>query len=168
MTDPTRGQTAPRIALLADHPDLVETIARWHWEEWHQQDPVGSLPQWIERMQHRTNRDRIPIAFVAFDGEEPVGSTLLVERDMETHRELTPWLAGVYVVPTHRGQGVGAVLVRHTVRQAAALGMDRLYLHTETARGFYEKLGWRAILQEIYLDTPTTVMEIEPARGAVR
>ncbi len=167
MTEPRGGPTAPRIELLADYPDLAEMIARWHWEEWRHQDPLGSLPVWIERMQQRTNRDRIPITFVAFAGEDAVGSTLLVARDMETHPELTPWLAGVYIVPTHRGQGVGAALVRHTVREAAALGIDRLYLHTETARGFYEKLGWRAILQEQYHDGPVTVMEIEPMSGAV-
>lgn len=164
MTEPTRGQTAPRIELLADRLDLAETIARWHWEEWNHQDPLGSLPLWIERMQRRTNRDRIPITFVAFDGAEPVGSTLLLASDMKTHPELTPWLAGVYVVPARRGQGIGAALVRHTVRQAAALGVDRLYLHTETAHGFYEKLGWRAILHEQYHDEPVTVMEIEPQR----
>ena len=74
-------------------------------------------------------------------------------------------MAGVYIVPTHRGRGVGAALVRHTVRQAAALGIDRLYLHTETARGFYGKLGWRAILHEQYHGGPVTVMDIVPAHA---
>ena len=162
MEIPTVKGHEVRIELLADHPDLAETIARWHWDEWGDQEPDAPLATWIDGMRRRNNRDRIPITFVAFDGEEPIGSALLVASDMKTHPELTPWLAGVYVVPERRGQGVGTVLVRHTMRAAAALGVTRLYLHTETARGFYEKLGWRAVFEEHYHNMTVTVMDLEP------
>ena len=28
------GQASVRIDELADHPDLVETLAGWHWATW--------------------------------------------------------------------------------------------------------------------------------------
>lgn len=92
-----------RIAPLPDHLVLVETIARWHWNEWGDEDPSGSLASWTEAMRQRTNRDGIPTTYVALGGDELLGSVSLVEHDMETHLDLSPWVAGVYVRPSRRG-----------------------------------------------------------------
>jgi N-acetylglutamate synthase-like GNAT family acetyltransferase len=55
---------------------------------------------------------------------------------------------------------VGGALVRHAVRQAAAMGVPRLYLHTGSARAFYERLGWRPVASAWYEGEPVTVMQI--------
>ena len=47
---------------------------------------------------------------------------------METHRELSPWLGGVYVIPSARGRGVARALVREVMDRAAAFGVPVLYL----------------------------------------
>ena len=151
-----------RIESIADHLDLVETIARWHWDEWGDSDPSGSLESWTDGLRQRTNRDRIPTTYVALDGDEVLGSATLVEHDMSTRPELSPWLAGVYVTPSRRGQGVGSALVRHAVRKAAELEVRRLYLYTHPARGFYERLGWRHIADDYYEGRPVSIMAIDP------
>ena len=151
-----------RIENIANNLDLVETIARWHWDEWGDSDPAGSLESWTERLRQRTNRDRIPTTYVALDGDELLGSVTLVEHDISTWPGLSPWLAGVYVKPSRRGQGVGSALVRHAVRQAAEMGIARLYLYTDSARGFYEKLGWCHIADDYFEGSPVSVMAIDP------
>lgn len=150
-----------RIESIADHLDLVDTIARWHWDEWGHVDPGGSAESWAEGLRERTNRDRIPATFVALDGEELLGSVTLVGNDMSTRPDLWPWLAGVYVKPGHRGEGVGSALVRHTVSKAAEMGIEKLYLHTGGAREFYEKLEWRCIAEEWYEGQMVAIMEID-------
>lgn len=150
-----------RIESITDHLDLVETIARWHWEEWGESDPSGSLELWTEGLRGRANRDRIPTTYVALEGDELLGSVTLVEHDMSTRRDLSPWLAGVYVAPPHRGRGVASTLVRHAVRRAAGMGVGRLYLYTRSAQGLYEQLGWRPIGEELYEGRPVTIMEID-------
>ncbi len=150
-----------RIDTIADHPDLVETVARWQWGEWGH-DSDDSLGARIASIGAQTDPDRIPTTFVALDGDEPLGSASLVTDDMSTHPELTPWLASVYVAPVARGRGVASALVRRVVQQAAALGVARLYLYTENARGLYEKLGWRAIATEHFEGSPVTIMAIDP------
>src|SRR5687768_14875761 len=127
-----------RVESIADHLDLVDTIARWHWDEWGHADPQGSLQSWAEGLRERTKRDAIPTTYVALDGAELLGSVTLVENDMSTRPGLTPWLAGVYVKQDRRLQGVGTALVRHAIRKAAEMGIKRLYLHTHSARPFYE------------------------------
>lgn len=155
-----------QIDDVADHLDLVVLIAQWHWDAWGHADPGGSLASWTAGLRERTNRDRIPTTYVALDGEELLGSVTLVEYDMDSRHDLSPWLAGLYVAPAHRGQGVGRALVRHAVCGAAAMGTRHLYLHTGPARGFYERLGWRSIAYEFYEGEPVVVMAI--ATGSVR
>jgi len=111
-TDRFAGEQRLRIESIVDHPDLIETIAKWHWDTWGHVDPGGSLASWTESLRQRTNRGRIPTTFVALDRGELLGSVTLVEHDMETRCDLSPWLAGLYVASAYRGQGVGTALTR--------------------------------------------------------
>lgn len=152
------------IANVADHPDLIDTVARWHFDEWGHHDPGGSVQSWADHLRRRTNRDRIPATYIALNGDgedELCGTVLLVQHDMSTHPELSPWVGGVYVNPAHRGKGIASALVRHAVQQATTMGVTRLYLFTESARGLYEKLGWQAIVEEEYQGEPVTIMAID-------
>jgi GNAT superfamily N-acetyltransferase len=161
------GRSPPvQIASIADHPDLVDTIARWHWDAWGHLDPRGSLDAWAGSLRQRTNRDRIPTLYVALRGAELLGVAGLTEHDLPTRPELSPWLSGVYVKPEARGRGIASALVRHAARQAARMGAPRLYLHTFDARGLYEKLGWRVIDEDTYLGGRIAIMMIEPRADA--
>ena len=152
-----------RIENIADYPALVETVARWQWEEWGHLDPTDSLAERITSLRNQTDPNRIPTAYIALEGDEPLGTAALVRHDMDTHRELSPWLASVYVTPAARRRGVASALVRRVVRQAAALGIARLYLYTPDAQGLYEKLGWQAIGTEHFQGHLVTIMAIDPA-----
>jgi ribosomal protein S18 acetylase RimI-like enzyme len=54
------------------------------------------------------------------------------------------YLADVYVLPEHRGRGLGVELVREIVDgEGAGLSSDvRWMLHTADAQGLYERLGF--------------------------
>jgi GNAT superfamily N-acetyltransferase len=154
-----------RIESIADHLDLVETIGRWHWEAWGHADPGGSAESWAAAQRERTHRDRIPTTYVALAGDALVGTVGLVEHDMGNHPELSAWLSGTYVAPAHRGRGVASALVRHAVREAARMRVELLYLYTESARGLYERLGWRPIGEEEYEGDMVTIMAIDTSNG---
>ena len=70
---------------------------------------------------------------------------LLVESEIEPNHDVSPWLAGLFVVPERRRKGAGAVLVRAIEDQARQRGFSRLYLYTSDAVGFYERLGWELL-----------------------
>ncbi len=156
------------IAPVADRPDLVPLLACWYWGEWGRLHPDRSLEDWIEMLRPRDSRDHIPMLFVAVDGETPAGTSSLVYHDMASHPELSPWLAGVYVIPELRGRGIGSALVRQVVAHAGALSVPRLYLHTDAAEGFYARMGWAAMGREIYLGREVTLMTIEPGAAVIR
>src|SRR5215831_17184318 len=82
------------------------------------------------------------VALIAKADGEPIGTCLLAESEIEPNHDVSPWLAGLFVVPEHRRKGAGAVLVRAVEDQARQRGFPRLYLYTTDAVGFYARLGW--------------------------
>jgi GNAT superfamily N-acetyltransferase len=157
-----------RIESIAEHPELIETVARWQFGEWGHLEPGDSLAARIAYLgRQAAYPGRIPTTFIALDGDEPLGSASVVEYDMETHPELTPWLASVYVQPDARGRGVASALVRCVMQEVTALGVSRLYLFTESARGLYEKLGWQMIGTDYYEGFDVTIMTVDLAIGSV-
>lgn len=85
------------------------------------------------------------VALVAKADDEPIGTCLLVESEIEPNHDVSPWLAGLFVVPEHRRKGAGAVLVRAIEDQARLRGFSRLYLYTTEAVGFYARLSWSIV-----------------------
>lgn len=152
-----------RIENIADYLDTLDTIADWHWNEWGHHHPDGSRNEWAAGLRTRTNRTTIPMTFIALeaDRDEVLGSITLIDNDMSTHPELSPWIAGVFVRADQRGRGVASALVRHAVNIAADLGVTRLYLHTESARPLYEGLGWEPIGEEDFEGELSTIMAID-------
>ena len=85
------------------------------------------------------------VALVAKADGEPVGTCLLVESEIEPDHDVSPWLAGLFVVPEYRGKGVGAALVRAIEDQARQRELSRVYLYATHAVGFYKRLGWKVM-----------------------
>lgn len=52
------------------------------------------------------------------------------------------WLALVYTVPDKRHKGYGALICKHIQEQSKSLGVDTIYLFTDTAESLYKRLGW--------------------------
>ena len=59
--------------------------------------------------------------------------------------EPTGKIGRVAVLPQHRGTGAGLAIMRRLVDLASERGFTEVYLHAQAqARGFYERLGFRA------------------------
>jgi N-acetylglutamate synthase-like GNAT family acetyltransferase len=77
---------------------------------------------------------------------------------MRTRKDLSPWLASVFVKPEFRNNGIATVLVNHIEDEATMLGIEKLFLYTEQARGLYLKLGWNDIEQCEYQGVDVAIM----------
>lgn len=149
-----------KIINLATAPEHIPTIAAWHQAQWGYLNPGGTVESRIERMQRYLKGAPMPAMYICIDGKHLVGTAALVESDMDSHPELSPWLASVYVNPDYRKRGVGAALVKHVVSQAKAHGVSPLYLFTPDQSKFYRELGWQFIAQESYRGGDATLMKI--------
>jgi GNAT superfamily N-acetyltransferase len=152
------------VEALSNYPGAVATVAEWHFREWGHTDPGGSLEEWTAGLARQAGANEVPGTLIALADGVPVAVVCLVAQDMPGYRPaagLTPWIKGLYVVPSARRQGVGSLLVRRCEAWAAFLGHQALYLYTECGSGaqaLYERLSWRAIHAGRYDGIAVTVM----------
>lgn len=162
------GQTRPiSIEYLADRPECIPTLAHWFYEEWSSVRPGDSVEGRIALLKDRCSKGRIPLTMVAVSEGELLGSASLIEHDMDNRLELYPWLAGVFVAPARRRQGIGATLVRRIVAEADALRIIKLYLYTFKSTAFYTDLGWVLLEPAVYRGKQVSIMSYShsPARS---
>ena len=150
----------PEIVNLRDRPEYLEKLAHWHQQEWSHLNPGESLAQRILRMQNYLSDHLIPSMFIALDGEKLLGSAAIVQHDMDSHTELSPWLASVFVDPECRRQGIGTALVKHALQQADKDDVEQLFLFTPDQAHFYHQLGWIEYSREEYHGEQVTLMTI--------
>jgi len=150
-----------RFIYLLDHPEFLPIVAAWHHGEWAYIRPGDTLEARQKRLRSECGRCGVPTTLIALSEDQPIGSISLLAEDMDTHPELTPWLASLYVIPSKRRQGVGAALVKRLIEEARQLAFQRLYLYTPSEEKFYKSLGWFTLEQTTYAGKPATVMAYE-------
>ena len=148
-----------KIEYLADHKDVIPTLARWTYEEWSYLWPERTLSDVERLITERCNKEHIPISLVAIEKGEVVGMIELKTSDFKARPNLSPWLAGLYVDKLQRSNGVGTRLVHELENLAARLGASKLYLFTDDAEKFYSKLGWSVQERIVWQGLSVTVME---------
>lgn len=146
------------IAYLADEPQHLETVARWQHQSWAHVTPEKSLKDRIEEARRTMNKGEAPTTFIAVEGEEVLGSASLTLDEMDSHTEINPWIASVYVAEGHRRRGIATALLGRIIDEAKALGFKEIYLFTYDHQSLYERLGWQKVSVEKYRDRTTTIM----------
>ena len=129
------------VEPLSRHPRHVAFVAALVWREFWAGVPDGMTEaELADAFGGRAAPGRVLASLVALEGDEPLGCVHLIDNDDESLTELYPWMAAMVVVPGRRGQGIGSMLVRALMREAAAMGFEQLWFGTD-GPGFYERLG---------------------------
>ena len=149
-----------KIINLKQKPEYLEELAIWHQQEWSNLNPGQTLQDRILKMQAYLNNEFIPTTYVAVENQL-MGSAAIIECDMEDRKELSPWLASVYVAPEFRRQGVGEKLVKEVMQQAREHGFKKLFLYTPDQELFYKKNRWEIIEQVAYHGQNVTIMSAD-------
>jgi GNAT superfamily N-acetyltransferase len=139
-------------------PHWIPLLAQWQHRQWSFLNPQDNLEKRIARLKCNPNAGLIPSTFVA-QKDGLLGSAAIVENDLESKPELSPWLASVFVFPEHRGQGIGSALVKYVMERAKEAGIPVLYLFTPDKEPFYLKLGWETLSREVFRGHPITIMK---------
>ena len=133
------------IGYLADHTDVITTLAEWFQSEWHEYYAMRSLADIANDFYTEVNRRYIPVRLVAFLGGELVGTIVLREKILEEHPEYQPGLGGLLVAKPHRKCGIGTELVHAGMSLAQEIGYTEIYTITNVAGGILERLHWDKI-----------------------
>ena len=117
-----------KIELLNDHSESIPMLADWYVSEWEPYYGVHGPGDAQSDLESRSNRDEIPIGFVAIEGDEICGIAAL---DLDEATDLTPSVVGLLVEPSRRGRGVATALLESAEFHAKRLGCSRLYISND-------------------------------------
>jgi GNAT superfamily N-acetyltransferase len=137
------------ISDLRQRPEFFDTVADRIWRaSWKES---GTPLEYISgRLCENMNAEPIPIALVAHNGAEFLGTASVIASDLEERPQLTPWIAAVWVEPQVRVRGIAGALVERATRDCFALGIARAYLCARPAlSSFYKRLGWIPIERDV-------------------
>ncbi len=149
------------IQYLGDHQEVIPILAAWIYNEWSYLYPGATLQDFEGLLRERINKEKLPLALVALEAGEPIGTVSLRLFDMETRRDLPHWLTSLYVSKPWRRRGIGSSLVATAEKKAAELAIRKLFLFITVAPPghFYSKLGWNVKEKTIYHSYPIIIME---------
>ena len=146
------------IINLSERPDMIDTLAKWHFSEWGNLYPNETQGDFKSALQACLEPVPVPSTFIAIDNDILLGSISILHKDMDIDAPWTPWLASLYVNSDYRNQGIGKLLIQHLVDNCATHSINELYLFTPASRTYYENLGWKVIKSLCYHGQEVDIM----------
>lgn len=131
------------ITRLADHPHGIAELSELCGREWSHLYPGWDTSAARQEFERPPGPDGLPVTLVAVDGDILLGTVSVIRDDLPGWEHCNPWLASLFVLPGRRGSGVASALVRAAEDLLRGRGVTEAWLFTESARGLFEKLGWR-------------------------
>lgn len=149
------------IKSIKDCPLRHTELAQFVEEKWPKVKGVV-LPIIDESL---SSEGTLPLTFLLLKNEEIIGFYQLIEQEFIMRKDLSPWIAPLFIDEIERGQALGSVLLEHARQIAGGLGYDKLYLATDHIR-YYEKYGFREIgLDNFEWGRPTKIYEHDTIRN---
>lgn len=151
-----------KIDLLKNHPNSIPAIASiWHevlGKIWMPEIGIEEIESWY----YEELNEELPLAYIAFKDQTPVGTCSLQLND-GIRTDLKPWLGDLVVDPKYQKRGIGKMLLDAAIKKAKQLGFKKLYLFTfdPAVSEYYQHVGWKKIGMDEFKSRSVTVMEIE-------
>lgn len=152
------------LTTIADRPELVGTVAAWLHAAFWQYDGY-TLDDTNATVARSTSRCGPQQTWVLIDGGAPVATASLAHDDLHERPDLTPWLAGVYVVPEARGRGHARTVIGAVIDACRAAAIPTLWLYTNSAEGLYARLGWEVADTVVRTGKPAVTLMRRDERG---
>jgi GNAT superfamily N-acetyltransferase len=112
--------------------DVIQDFLN-HSSYWAQDRPLATIEKSLQNS----------LCFGVYDGERQVGFARVV-----TDYATFAWLADVFVLETHRGQGIGKQLIEHIVAHPDLQNIRLFCLATRDAHGLYQAYGGFEVLDQ--------------------
>lgn len=143
------------IKSIQECPFRQNELAEYVKEQWPNVEKVV-IPKIHESL---TTKDGLPFTFLLLRNDVIIGFYQLIEQEFLTRKDLSPWIAPLFIDKKERGNALGSLLLEHARKIAGKLGYQRVYLTTDHIR-YYEKYGFREIgLDNFEWGRPTKIYE---------
>ena len=135
--------------------DAAPIVAQWYFDEFGGEDTVEFI---AEKLLLGRNRNELPILYLARSDGKLVGAGELKFREIDMFPNYKYWLDGIFVKPSHRGQGISSKLIEFGLSKAKFLGLSQLHLRCADYNvKLYEKHGFKTVA----VDNARFIMELQ-------
>lgn len=131
------------IDFLYNKPEKINEIARMIYEEFVDKE-VMDYNHVVQKISY-TYIKKTPVTIFIENKEECIGTISIVDNDLKSRKMYQPWIASLYIKRKYRNRGIGRELLNYSLEHVKKLGYSNVYLKTETAYNYYQKLGWRFV-----------------------
>lgn len=143
------------IKSIIECPERHIEFAEYVKDKWPNVQKVV-LPKIDESL---SAEDGLPLTFLLLKNDKIIGFYQLIEQEYIIRKDLSPWIAPLFIDENERGQGLGSVLLEHARKMVGQLGYTKVYITTDHIR-YYEKYGFREIgLDNFEWGRPTKIYE---------
>lgn len=128
------------IRSIKDCPERSEEFKAYLSKAW---SPVSNTA--IAQMNKSlATPNALPLTFLLMHNDRIMGFYQLIEQESLVQKDLSPWIAPLFIDESLRERGLGAALLLHARRTAGRIGYSKVFLTTDHI-GYYEKHGFREI-----------------------
>ena len=132
-----------RIVSVRDNPEYFERAVEYFSRHW----PVSRAVYEDAIRRSIDTPSPLPRWYLLQNEQDTIiGCYGLITNDFNSRQDLWPWICGLHVEETERGQGHGGAMLAHGIAEAMRLGFSKVYLATDHV-GYYEKYGFTYIGQ---------------------
>ena len=146
------------IEILKPNDQIsFQLIAKWYFNEW--KIPINTTIQRLQSITSDISQFQVLMTLdsnpIATGGLYNHVGLLDKEPRLKVHKH---WLALVYTNPKNRHKGYGALVCNFIQNRSKQIGVDTMYLYTDTAERLYTRLGWTVMEKIIFGERNITVM----------
>lgn len=115
-----------------------------HYNHWVRFNPKMKKENTIYKFTKMYTTDELPFGITLIDDSEVIiGFCVFKIENLKKYPEIFPWLSDVMIIDKYRGKGYGQILLSHGEKILNELGYNIVYVWTDQAPEFYEKLGFK-------------------------
>ena len=96
-------------------------------------------------LEYALNKDGLPFGIAMFDENDLIGFLVFKKECLYKYPEFTPWISDVMIFDKYRGKGYGRKLISEALKILKKLGYKKVYLWTDQAPLFYQKIGFQFV-----------------------
>lgn len=130
-----------RFSELTDE-ELNKIINR-HFCHWSKYSTKISLDDVIYKFKNiYALNNELPYGIAIVENKEIIGFCTLRLNELKNYPEFNPWICSVMIFDEYRRKGYGKALINYAKQEYQKLGYNKVFLWTDKAPIFYEKIGF--------------------------
>lgn len=126
--------------------DELNKIINKHFSHWSKYSKEMSLVDVEYKFKNvYAENDELPYGIALIHDNEIIGFCTLRLNELEHYPEFNPWICSVMIFDEYRNQGYGKMLIQYAKEEYKSLNFNEVYLWTDKAPQFYEKIGFKYV-----------------------